>query len=140
MATFYRSKIDWWLLAVLLVAIGLSLWSAIETLSRGTVTAWIYAAVIAMVGAVLPLWLVLSTHYTLGDGELLVRSGPLKWRIRVADITSVTETSNPLSSPALSLDRLCIQYGHYETLMISPRDKPKFITDLEVARQRVQPN
>lgn len=135
MVTLHRSKIDWWLLAVLLFAVGASLFAALDVLSQSTATAWSLAVLIVGVGAVLPLWLLSSTHYTLGNGLLLVRSGPFRWKIPVAEITGVTETSNPLSSPALSLDRLCINFGHYQTLMISPRDKALFIQDLEAARR-----
>jgi hypothetical protein len=63
---------------------------------------------------------------------LVVRSGPFKWCIPIADITSITPTSNPLSSPALSLDRLRIEYGRGHLLMISPRDKEQFVRDLVV--------
>ena len=47
------------------------------------------------------------------------------------EIKTVTPTSNPLSSPALSLDRLQINYGRWGSIMISPKDKEAFIQDLE---------
>jgi hypothetical protein len=39
----------------------------------------------------------------------------------------VEETRNPLSSPALSLDRLKITYGNGKRIMISPADKIGFL-------------
>ena len=45
----------------------------------------------------------------------------------VADIIDVTETRNPLSSPALSLDRLRIRYGADKHIMVSPDDKTGFL-------------
>jgi hypothetical protein len=52
----------------------------------------------------------------------------------VLDITAITPTSNPLSSPALSLDRLRIDYGKGRSVMISPRDKQGFLGAMESAR------
>lgn len=133
MATVYRSKIDVWLIVVLAIAIVVSLLAALAVLSVRSPAALAIAAFTAIIGAGLPLWLLLSTHYTLGYGQLVVRSGPFKWCIPVAEITSITPTSNPLSSPALSLDRLCIEYGPGKSLMISPRDKEQFVRDIGAA-------
>lgn len=135
--TVYRSKVDAWLVAIIAVAVIASLSGAIEAASGGSVRSWALAAFIAAIGVCLPLWLLLSTRYTLTHDELLVQSGPFKWRIPIAGITSVTPTSNPLSSPALSLDRLRIDYERGAWLMISPRDKTRFIGDLEAARRLV---
>ena len=88
----------------------------------------------AGLGIVLPLWLLLGTNYTLEPTQLLVKSGPFKWRVPVADITSITPTSNPLASPALSLDRLRIDYGRSSFIIISPRDKDQFIREIESLR------
>lgn len=137
MTTVYRSKIDVWLISILAIAIVVSLLAAVTVLSVHSPAAWAIAAFITIVGAGLPLWLLFSTHYTLGHGQLIVRSGPLKWRISVAEITSITPTSNPLSSPALSLDRLRIEYGRGKSLMISPRDKEQFVREIGVATRGV---
>ena len=135
MATVYRSKIDAWLLAVLALAMAVSLVVTFMTFSAGSPVAWLVAAVTAGIGVGLPLWLLLSTRYTLEPRRLVVQSGPFKWHIAVADITSITPSSNPLSSPALSLDRLRIDYGRSSSLMISPRNKDQFVRDIEAARR-----
>lgn len=131
----YRSKTDAWLVAILVFSAIASLFGAIVVWSAGSAVAWALASFIAGIGAGLPLWLLYSTSYTLGQGQLVVRSGPFTWRITIADITSVTPTSSPLSSPALSMDRLRIEYGKGASLMISPRDKNRFLNDLEAARR-----
>jgi hypothetical protein len=46
------------------------------------------------------------------------------------DIRTVTPTRNPLSSPALSLDRLRIDYGRGRRIMVSPRDPGAFLREL----------
>jgi hypothetical protein len=135
MATVYRSKIDAWLLAVLALAMAVSLVVTFMTFSAGSPVAWLVAAVTVGIGVGLPLWLLLSTRYTLEPRRLVVQSGPFKWHIAVADITSITSSSNPLSSPALSLDRLRIDYGRSSSLMISPRTKDQFVRDIEAARR-----
>ena len=135
MATVYRSKIDAWLLAVLALAMAVSLVVTFMTFSAGSPLAWLVAAVTVGIGVGLPLWLLLSTRYTLEPRRLVVQSGPFKWHIAVADITSITPSSNPLSSPALSLDRLRIDYGRSSSLMISPRNKDQFVRDIEAARR-----
>jgi len=135
MATVYRSKIDAWLLGVLALAMAVSLVVTFMTFSAGSPVAWLVAAVTAGIGVGLPLWLLLSTRYTLEPRRLVVQSGPFKWHIAVADITSITPSSNPLSSPALSLDRLRIDYGRSSSLMISPHNKNQFVRDIEAARR-----
>lgn len=135
MVTVYRSKIDAWLLAVLALAMAVSLVVTFMTFSAGSPVAWLVAAVTVGIGVGLPLWLLLSTRYTLEPRRLVVQSGPFKWHIAVADITSITPSSNPLSSPALSLDRLRIDYGRSSSLMISPHNKDQFVRDIEAARR-----
>lgn len=107
----------------------------IATVSTNNAVASIPAIVL---GAGLPVWLMLSTTYTIGESSLLVRSGPFKWQVPIAGITGITPTSNPLSSPALSLDRLRIDYGRGKSLMISPKNKEQFIRDLEARRRALR--
>ena len=135
MATVYRSKTDAWLVAVLAFAMAASLYATFEVLSTGSPAGWGAVALIAGLGIGLPLWLLLSTRYTLESRRLVVHSGPFKWHIPVADITRITPSSNPLSSPALSLDRLRIDYGGDSSLMISPCNKEQFLSDIEAARR-----
>ena len=44
------------------------------------------------------------------DTDLVVRSGPFHWTIPLRSVRSVVPTRNPLSSPAVSLDRLRIEH------------------------------
>jgi hypothetical protein len=72
----------------------------------------------------------LSTRYTLTDEYLLVKCGPFSWSIPLRDIYEIEPTRNPMSSPALSLDRLLVRYGGGAELMISPADKAGFMMAL----------
>jgi hypothetical protein len=134
MATVYHSKIDTWLLAVLAAAMASCAWTSGTAILSGSPGTWWIVALTAVLGVGLPLWLLFATRYTLDSRLLTVRSGPFKWRIPIADITGITPTRNPLSSPALSLDRLRIDYGRGRAVMISPRNKEQFLRDIEMLR------
>lgn len=128
----FESKVDNWLLSILGLGIALSLSAAAVLLFLlPTVPNVFLAVVILASGVVLPFWLLMSTKYTVTQNELRVRSGPFKWVIERSEISSITETRNPLSNPALSLDRLLICYGNDKKLMISPEDKQGFLKALD---------
>jgi len=76
--------------------------------------------------------LVFPMRYGLDDTHLQVRFGICRQRIPLADILEVHPTRNPLSSPALSLDRLHVQFGQgiFKTVMISPAERSRFLDDL----------
>lgn len=138
MEQIYTSKIDTWFAILVLgvvVVCGAVFVFALWSGSTNNAVASIPAMVL---GAGLPVWLMLSTTYTIGESSLLVRSGPFKWQVPIAGITGITPTSNPLSSPALSLDRLRIDYGRGKSLMISPKNKEQFIRDLEARRRALR--
>lgn len=130
MPTIYRTKVDLWLAVVLIVA-GLVCTAACVQLiiSHGASGALIGVPTM-LLGVCLPLWLWRTTNYRFEENWLIVRSGPLVWRIRIAEITRVVPTRNPLSSPAFSLDRLRIDYGRGQTVMVSPFDKAGFLQEL----------
>ncbi len=86
-------------------------------------------------------WLIHPLHYEITSSKLNVRAGPLRWRIALEDIDEVYPTRSPLSSPALSLDRLLIRYEYgngSNALMISPVDKKAFLKDLATAAPELQ--
>ena len=122
----FASKIDTWLMSVIVVTVLVSMGAAILSLMIGGLIGCLSALLIAVVGAVLPVWLLLSTKYVVNNESLIVRSGPFSWLIPVGVISSVQETQNSLSSPALSLDRLRISYGESKSIMVSPKDKRQF--------------
>jgi hypothetical protein len=135
MTTTYPSKIDWWLAAILVSSMAVCVYASAHVILAAPPGTWWVVLPIGGLGVGLPLWLLLGTHYTLEPTQLLIRSGPFRWRVPIADITRITPTSNPLSSPALSLDRLRIEYGRGSAIMISPRGKEQFLRDLEALRR-----
>lgn len=133
MTTVYRSRIDARIFAVLALVIGVSLYTCVELFAVGVGGSWWILAVTVGVGIILPLWLLLGTRYTLQRDQLTIRSGPFRWCIAMADISAIAPTRSTLSSPALSLDRLRIDYGPGHWVMVSPRDSERFIGDVERA-------
>ena len=93
---------------------------------NGGLIGYLSGFVLVAIGAILPIWLLIGTKYTVIDEELIVKAGQMSWRIPTATISSVGETRNSRSSPALSLDRLRLNYGDGRTIMVSPKDKHRF--------------
>ncbi len=132
----FPSKIDAWLvatgfagMAAAVVAIGFSLY--FEPESPVTVAALIMVLLVfALVASTF-----LSTYYEVDRDTLTVRSGPFRWRVPIDQIDSVKPTRSPLSSPALSLDRLDIRYGN-RRIMVSPADKRGFLKAIGRAPDR----
>jgi len=138
---YYPSRVDawmYWTIALAVVAIvggGVSV-ALVEPEESATALPILVIAALAVIG--LPLMFLRRTGYTLEPARLLVQSGPLKWAVPLADIHSIAPTRSPLSSPALSLDRLLITYGKdHRELMISPRDKDDFLRELERLRSQL---
>ncbi len=134
MTTVYKSKIDTWLAMIVVAAMVMSLF-AVAALFAVSPTEWWIVVITASIGVGLPMWLLLDTSYTVASDGLLIKGGPFKWHVPIAEISDITETSNPLASPALSLDRLRIDYGRGKSVMVSPRNKAAFMREIESLRQ-----
>lgn len=135
----YASKVDWWLKLILVGGIGISLTSSVALIVSALLMSGfpnvLWAALISLpIGVVLPLWIWRGTYYAFDGSLLRIRSGPFRWNVPIANITTVSKTRNPLSSPALSLDRLRIEYGD-KSVMISPHRTEEFLKELEERRQ-----
>lgn len=126
----YQSKVDGWLKAVLLLT---ALSCAVAVLAPGLAGAPLLALAVSpmlLVGIGLPLWLLNSTCYTLGEDKLEAKCGPFRWTVPLAEIRRLSETRNASASPALSLDRIRIDYGQGRWIMVSPRDRDAFLAEL----------
>ena len=135
----FASKIDGWLLVVLLGSALACLFAASSMMLSQMAGPWWIAALIVVVGCVLPVWLLVATNYVLTATTLDIRSGPFKWQVSIAEVTNVSPTRNPVSSPALSLDRIRIDYGDRRSILISPQEKDRFVRELEQRRSRLGP-
>jgi hypothetical protein len=76
-------------------------------------------------------YIFLSIKYTIEKENLNIKCGFLiNKNIDIKTIIKISETYNPLSSPAASIDRLEIVYNKFDSILISPKDKKAFIEDL----------
>jgi hypothetical protein len=118
----FRSKIDgWFVVAAVVVTVlgGAGVTQAVVT--RNLQMALVCALPVAMFA-----WIVLTTRYTLTDEALDIRCAFLRTSIPLASIRRLRPTRSPLSSTALSLDRIEV---HHDTgmVMISPRERERFV-------------
>lgn len=126
----FPSKLDGWLAVVVVVPAVAALGIAGALLVSDMPARVPIAVLLGALGGVLPLWVIGATRYTVGEGQLRIVSGPFRWRVALRDIRTVRPTRNPLSSPALSLDRLRIEYGAAKWIMVSPHDQEAFVRAL----------
>lgn len=133
----FFSKRDLWLTVVILGTNLLLVVVAIRMmtlLSRASAVVTILVPCVALVVVGLTTWLWLSTGYAVRGEELVARAGPFQWRVPIREIQALRLSSDPISSPALSLDRLEISYrtnGEERLLLVSPADKLAFIKALQ---------
>lgn len=73
----------------------------------------------------------MTTFYIINGDILTINCGILYNKsIEIKSIKRIIETNNPISSPALSLDRIQINYGQYNSVIISPKHKEEFINQI----------
>lgn len=87
---------------------------------------WIQIIVLCPLGIFL-LWIWFKTGYKIEGNSLTIMYGPIKKEIKIEDVESIRETKNPFTAPALSMDRIEINYAKYKTVTISPKDKTEFL-------------
>jgi len=125
----FPSKVDGWFRVLLWVGVLVPAGVLVIPAVQGDPAAlWFTPAL--LFPAALPLWLLRTTDYTITDTHLRIRCGPFRWNVPLADVRAVRPTRNPLSSPALSLDRLRIEYSRSLAVMVSPDDKEGFLSEL----------
>jgi len=115
----YKSKIDWWLIILILVLFGYPIVDGI--LSKDYILSLIFGLILIVF-----FFLSKTIQYKI-DGENLVI---WKTKIDIKTIRKVYRTNNPLSSPALSLDRIAIVYNKFDEVLLSPKEREEFINEL----------
>jgi hypothetical protein len=87
-------------------------------------------ALIILFGFVLHLFL--NTTYKIEKGKLYIKCGFFNYNpVNIGEMKKVSKSSNIISSPAASFDRIEITYGKFDELIISPKYKTKFVEDLQ---------
>ncbi|MEP4486821.1 MAG: PH domain-containing protein [Halioglobus sp.] len=127
MAQTFRSKTDAWLGAVILCAVGFMIATLVQTGQAAEQQSTLATVAMLVLGCGVPLWMLFGTLYTVTPDQLLIKCGPFRWRVPRNEIHEVIPTRSPLSSPALSLDRLQIKYGNGKSVLVSPKHKSDFM-------------
>lgn len=86
--------------------------------------------IVGILNNALLLWLWFDTNYKIDDENLIVKNGPFKSTIDIKSIHKLRATKTLLAGPALSIDRIEIQYKRYDFVIVSPKEKNKFIESL----------
>lgn len=122
--TRYNSKIGTRILLFLIVVLG---GVSIPLIYQKV---WIGLAVILSVIGFIG-YIFTTTYYIITDKDLIIKSGfMVNKTISIETISEISESNNPLSSPANSLDRLEINYSRKGTILISPKNKAGFLNQL----------
>lgn len=121
----YRSKISWIIYIPLIVSlIPLIVIIIVEDI-------WLVGLVFLPVVMFIS-YIFLKTKYMITGDVLYIQCGFLyNQQIKISSIRQIKETNNPISSPALSLDRIEIKFDKYNSVLISPKGKEMFIKHLQ---------
>lgn len=84
------------------------------------------------------LWVWFGTGYIIYEEDIKIKSGPLRTTIKINEIQKIRKAKNPLSAPALAIDRLEIMYGKFNVAYISPRHEKEFIQVLIEKNPQIQ--
>lgn len=124
MKQVYRSKVDSWLLILILVAWGIPL----TLIVVNEFSAVKFSIVSFML--IFTLLLLFGIKYTIEGKTLRVDySFFYSECINIDEITEIVNTHTFLSAPAASLDRIKITYGK-KYVILSPKDKQMFVKQL----------
>ncbi len=124
----YYSRVDWWLAALMAGSLVFCIGLGIHLLAIDTRAALILLGIVAFSAGITVL-LCVPCNYVLTEDFLLVQSGVIRYRIPYSDIRKIEKSSNPLSSPALSLRRVKITRNK-GFILVSPPDRDLFIQEL----------
>ncbi|MCE2616783.1 MAG: PH domain-containing protein [Phocaeicola sp.] len=104
----------------------------------------IIATILLTIVMLLIISMLIKTKYVITSDNLLriVQAKPFKpVNIPISDIIEVKKTHNPLSAPALSLDRLEIKFldrGRKNMVLISPKRQDEFLAALKKKNESIK--
>jgi hypothetical protein len=126
----YYSKVSYTLLIVVFLVCFGPLVSLFYGNGFDGKTILIFLAMVVLYGLILHLFF--NTTYKIEKEKLHIKCGFFKYKpVTIKEMKKVSKSSNIISSPAASFDRIEITYGKFEELIISPKHKTKFVEDLQ---------
>lgn len=137
-AVLYRSAVDWWLALIIVGCEALVIWVAIDAAMEKAAIDWM--TLLVAIGCSVIFVPMFGIKYVMYEEHLLVSMSIFgKIRIAYKDIVEVKKSCNPLSSPALSVKRVQIDYmqgGVHRMVLISPKNREAFIKEIEDRAER----
>lgn len=125
----FSSKVDAWIPGVVIVSVLASPVIVFLAPAKKPVASMTWMIVfgaglftLALVG-----WMFATTAYVISGPDLRLKSGPVRITIPINTITRIGRGSVIGSAIALSLSRIEIQYGRFQSVLISPKDPRAFI-------------
>jgi len=131
----FSSKKDWWMRIVIWTLIGMFGWVFYHSIQQPVDLLGIILMPL-MIYLLSAIWF--HTQYKLEKERLNILYVPLKKSIQIQDIHSVCHTKNPFVAPALSMNRIEINYGKYKTIQIAPNNINQFIHELQKMNPQIQ--
>lgn len=125
----FAARKDAWLVVTIAVITAVTVGLCVQLIgSPARLMTKLLLGPVLLCGSGFLLWTLFGTSYQLTSTALLVRVGPLRWRIPLASIIEVSPDRNLASSAALSYERLHIrQSGDTLDTYVSPRDRQRFL-------------
>lgn len=134
-AISYRTKIDLWMALLILIPLVMEAKIGIDSIRAGKPNWIVIGTFFLILLIMIPLVFI---RYTLYNDYILVQCYLFGTeRIPYDSITNIKKTWNPLSSAAMSLRRIQIDYtvnGRHEMTLISPVKRDEFLKEVEKRR------
>ncbi|GET46269.1 PH domain-containing protein [Capnocytophaga felis] len=129
MKKVYKSEVDKFLFGIV---IAITFFPLIFLLYESTsFSDTIILAIIILLSALLLGNCIWGIRYIIDQKQLIIKAGFLyKVKIDIETIRKIRKSNSILSSPAASFDRIEILYNKYDDILISPKDRTVFISDL----------
>ena len=126
----YYSKVSYTLLIIIFLVFFGPLVSLFYGNGFDGKTILIFLTMVVLYGLILHLFF--NTTYKIEKEKLHIKCVFFKYKpVTIKEMKKVSKSSNIISSPAASFDRIEITYGKFEELIISPKHKTKFVEDLQ---------
>jgi len=127
----FKGKQDLWLSVLIWSAVVLGFGASILPIIDGEQSFILYGLLIVSgLFLIFISWIYKVNYVVLEDTYMVVRFGPFKEKYDYSVLTKVEETRLPLSSLALSLDRLALYKNQSFKSLISVKDKELFLKEL----------
>jgi hypothetical protein len=129
----YRSKKDTWLVIVIAASVILTILAGATLILFGEAIWQRVIGIVIVIVSLIPVLLTTPVSYTIDRSSLHIRSGYKHWTIPLQNILAVRPSRDWIASPALSMNRLEIEYRDWEGnsfILISPEKTDHFLNDL----------